>query len=187
MSIITKNKIMQSKNKPYKELIVLFNSTFLKSLNTELVCCEREPVYRPANINYPHHRIVFAHGFFSSALHEISHWSIAGKQRRLLEDFGYWYEPDGRTAERQAEFERVEIKPQALEWIFSVASNHQFHFSADNLEAGLEISEEFKTKVHNQVKLYINKGLPKDAEKWKLALIEYYRPNKNISLNEFTL
>ncbi|GAM69307.1 transporting ATPase [Vibrio sp. JCM 19236] len=26
-------------------------------------------------------------------MHEIAHWCVAGPKRRLLEDFGYWYEP----------------------------------------------------------------------------------------------
>lgn len=169
-----------------KTLIKLFNTTFLETHNTELVCCEPEPIYRPADQTYPHHRIVFAHGFFSSALHEIAHWCIAGDERRLLEDFGYWYEPDGRTIERQAEFERVEVKPQALEWIFSVASNHQFHFSADNLEAGLAISDEFTTNVRKQVATYLSDGLPRDAEIWKNSLLKHYRgQNSSIQFNEF--
>lgn len=54
---------------------------------------------------------------FNSALHEISHWTIAGKERRLLADLGYWYAPDGRTREQQALFEQVEVKPQAIEWL----------------------------------------------------------------------
>jgi hypothetical protein len=168
-------------------LIQLFNETFLETHNTELVCCEKEPIYRPEDSSYPHHRIVFAHGFFSSALHEIAHWSIAGNERRLLEDFGYWYEPDGRTADRQAEFERVEVKPQALEWIFSIASNHQFHFSADNLEADLEISEEFKEKVFKQVESYLTNGLPRDAEIWKNVLIRKYRSNLSVKLTDFII
>ncbi|MBO1924229.1 elongation factor P hydroxylase [Thiomicrorhabdus sp. 6S3-12] len=177
---------MNNTSSDIKTLIKLFNTTFLETHNTELVCCEPEPIYRPADQSYPHHRIVFAHGFFSSALHEIAHWCIAGDERRLLEDFGYWYEPDGRTVERQAEFERVEVKPQALEWIFSVASNHQFHFSADNLEAGLAISEEFTTNVRKQVETYLSGGLPRDAEIWKNALVKHYRAhNSTLQLNEF--
>ncbi len=50
---------------------------------------------------------------FASALHEISHWCIAGKARRELVDFGYWYCPDGRDAMTQSQFEDVEVKPQA--------------------------------------------------------------------------
>jgi len=72
-------------------LVKLFNQTFIPSYNTELICCEEEPVYRPADKTHPHHRIIFAHGFFASALHETGHWCVAGKKRRQLEDLGYWY------------------------------------------------------------------------------------------------
>ena len=82
---------------------------------------EDEPIYLPADQQCAHHRIIFAHGFFASALHEISHWCIAGPERRLLVDFGYWYEPDGRDVLKQAEFERLEIKPQAVEWALATS------------------------------------------------------------------
>ena len=74
-----------------------------------------EPLYLPADKNFTYHQIIFAHGYYASALHEISHWCMAGKQRRLLEDFGYWYMPDGRDVDQQKTFEQVEIKPQAKE------------------------------------------------------------------------
>ena len=102
-----------------EDLIRIFNGLFLQSLNTELVIGDDEPIYLPADDEYSHHRIVFAHGFFASALHEIAHWCVAGAKRRTLVDFGYWYKPDGRTAAEQAEFERVEVQPQAYEWILS--------------------------------------------------------------------
>lgn len=100
-------------------LILHFNRWF-SHLNVNLVKGDFEPEYFPATESTPA-RIQFAHGFFNSALHEISHWSIAGEQRRLLPDLGYWYAPDGRTAEQQALFEQVEIKPQAIEWLFATA------------------------------------------------------------------
>ncbi len=167
-------------------LVQLFNELFIPIHNTELICCEEEPVYRPADENHPHHRIVFAHGFFASALHEIAHWCVAGKQRRLLEDFGYWYEPDGRSPERQAEFEKVEIKPQALEWIFSRSAGFQFHFSADNLALNNQPSESFKQAVYEQVQNYLSNGLPNRAKLWSDCLISYYRSNRPLTLSEFT-
>ncbi|GAB6034400.1 elongation factor P hydroxylase [Galenea microaerophila] len=155
-------------------LIQLFNQTFLETENTELVCCEAEPIYRPADENYPHHRIIFAHGFFASALHEVAHWCIAGKARRQLEDFGYWYQPDGRNAEQQAEFEKVEVKPQALEWIFSVCADFPFHFSADNLNGEVGLSETFKQSVLNQVHTYLVEGMPRNAEQFSQVLCQHY-------------
>lgn len=162
-----------------------FNQTFMDSHNTQLVCCEEEPIYRPADKKHSQHRIIFAHGFFASALHEIAHWCVAGPQRRELEDYGYWYEPDGRSAERQAEFEKVEIKPQALEWIFSVACHHPFHFSADNLDSKLSISQSFKTLVYKQVESYLTEGLPSDAKIWTNTLITHYRSGSPLQIDEF--
>ena len=55
----------------YEDLIRLFNETFLSCENTILVKGEDEPIYLPADQTSAHHRIVFAHGFFQSGLHEI--------------------------------------------------------------------------------------------------------------------
>jgi elongation factor P hydroxylase len=116
-------------------LILLFAVTYLATEGSRLVRGGAEPLYRRATDAAPA-EIVFAHGFFASALHEIAHWCVAGPARRKLVDFGYWYRPDDRKAGDQAEFEIVEVKPQALEWIFSVAAGTPFHFSADNLTPG---------------------------------------------------
>lgn len=144
----------------YQPLIELFNRLFLPTYNTELVAGGDEPIYLPADQHYPHHRIIFAHGFYASALHEIAHWCVAGPERRLLEDFGYWYKPDGRSAEEQAEFERVEVRPQAYEWILNQAAGRRFHFSADNLSAGLGPSETFQRNVLARVHEVLAQGLP---------------------------
>lgn len=101
-------------NHEYQDLITIFNDTFLESFNTKLELGGDEPIYLPADEAHPHHRIIFARGFYASALHEIAHWCVAGPERRLLEDFGYWYEPDGRTAEVQAEFEKLKFAPKLM-------------------------------------------------------------------------
>lgn len=170
-------------------LIFLFDQTFLPLRNTQLVCCEEEPIYFPANPNthHPHHRIIFAHGFFASALHEISHWCIAGSKRRLLEDFGYWYQPDGRSTEQQAEFEKVEIKPQALEWIFSMSAGFPFVFSADNLAGNTDPSKRFQKNVLDQVQTYLTLGMPEDAQIWSQVLLDYYQPGYALSPHLFKL
>ena len=167
-------------------LVRLFNQTFIPSYNTELICCEEELIYRPAYSHHSHHRIIFAHGFFASALHEISHWCVAGKERRLLEDFGYWYEPDGRSTERQAEFEKVEVKPQALEWIFSQSAGFKFHFSADNISLNNQPSEAFKQAVYKQVQMYLQTGLPKRAQMWSNVLLTHYRPGEKLEISAFS-
>lgn len=142
----------------YQDLIQIFENTFLTDFNTQLVCGDDEPIYLPADNHNPQHRIIFAHGFYASALHEVAHWLVAGEQRRLLEDYGYWYEPDGRTALQQAEFEKVEIVPQAIEWAVALSCGFKFDVSADNL-SGIEIDRlAFKHKVYDQVLGYLEKG-----------------------------
>ncbi len=153
-----------------ERLVNVFNACFAISHNTILVSGDDEPVYLPADETCEYHRIIFAHGFFASALHEISHWCVAGPRRWLLEDFGYWYKPDGRSAEEQAEFERVEVKPQAYEWLFSHASGRKFHFSADNLASDIGASESFKNNVVAQIQSFLQQGLPSRPAMLMVAL-----------------
>ena len=133
-----------------------------------------EPLYVPADMDCPDHKIIFAHGFFSSALHECAHWLIAGAERRKILDYGYWYVPDGRDAAQQALFYQVEVKPQALEWILSDAARYPFQFSLDNLNGHIEDVQAFKQAVHDQVADYIKYGLPERAERLRIALSSFY-------------
>lgn len=153
-----------------ERLIHLFDNLFRRSHNTVLVRGTGEPLYQPADETHDHHQIIFAHGYFASALHEIAHWCIAGRRRRKLPDYGYWYKPDGRTPEEQKTFESVEIKPQALEWIFSVAAGRPFVFSADNLDGGTGSSQAFKQAVHARVLRFLSEGLPARAARFTRAL-----------------
>ncbi|MDP6166968.1 MAG: elongation factor P hydroxylase [Gammaproteobacteria bacterium] len=153
-----------------KRLIVLFNELFSESHNTRLIAGKEEPIYLPADRQTPYHRIVFAHGYFASVMHEVAHWCVAGDERRLLEDFGYWYRPDGRTSAQQAEFEQVEVRPQAMEWVFSQACQRKFHASADNLNGQAHDDREFRFAVANQARIYIRSGLPSRASQWSYAL-----------------
>ena len=52
----------------YQQLIDLFDSCFAEEFNTRLIKGDDEPIYLPADDETPYHRIVFAHGFFASAL-----------------------------------------------------------------------------------------------------------------------
>lgn len=169
--------------------IEIFNQCFKDSIQTELVRGGHEPIYIPRSQYYPWDRVIFAHGFFASALHEISHWCIAGKERRTQVDFGYWYNPDGRTPEQQTEFEKVEIKPQALEWILSVSANFKFNVSIDNLSGDPHYIEQsanvFKDNIYQQVQVYLHKGLPERAKQFSDALIAHYRCDKPLNASEF--
>ncbi|MBP9643776.1 MAG: elongation factor P hydroxylase [Budvicia sp.] len=168
-----------------QDLIDLFEHTFGAEYQTKLVNDGDEPIYLPADETTPYNRIIFAHGYYASAFHEISHWCIAGAERRKLVDFGYWYCPDGRSAEKQAEFEVVEIKPQAFDWLFSVASGFPFNVSCDNLNGDLELDRvAFQRKVHAQVVDYLTNGLPERPARFIQALQDFYK-TKPLSIEDF--
>ena len=153
-------------------LISLFNTLFATQ-HVQLIRGEHEPEYFPASHSKPA-RIEFAHGFFASALHEISHWCLAGRARRLLNDFGYWYAPDGRSAAQQRAFEQVEIKPQAIECLLTLASQRPFQVSQDNLFADFDTSNStFAADVYQQAGAYIRNPdtLPRDAQSLLRALL----------------
>ena len=166
-------------------LILHFNHWF-SHLNVTLVRGDFEPEYFPADEHGPA-RIQFAHGYFNSALHEISHWTIAGAQRRLLPDLGYWYAPDGRSAEQQALFEQVEIKPQAIEWLFAQAFGRKFRVSLDNLTGEGGDGAQFKDNVFSQLQRYFSgeAKLPRDAAHLINCICQCTRQGKVLALDEF--
>jgi len=170
----------------FNDLISVFNQTFYKKFNTKLVKGDDEPLYSPADNKCEHHQIIFAHGYYASALHEISHWCQAGKERRLLEDFGYWYMPDGRDEQQQKKFEQVEIKPQAIEWAFCVAANKKFNVSADNLSGYEGDRVSFTKAVYQQVLLYLQEGFPPRAQQFIEALAKFYQTELPLSKIRFS-
>ncbi|STX49976.1 transporting ATPase [Legionella busanensis] len=169
----------------YQDLITIFNACFAEKYNTQLIKGIDEPIYLPADKDRLYHAIYFAHGFFSSALHECAHWLIAGKARRTLVDYGYWYIPDGRGPEEQALFQQVEVKPQALEWILSVAAGYQFQFSIDNLNGTSVNTDSFKQAVYDQVMIYCKQGLAKRANRFRLALCHFYQTPLDFTRQQF--
>ncbi len=159
----------------YQDMIAVFNRTFFAEFNTKLELGGDEPIYLPANAECAYHRIIFARGFYASTLHEIAHWCVAGSERRLIEDFGYWYEPDGRSAQVQTEFEKVEIRPQAYEWILSKSAGFHFTVSCDNINGDFEPNRlDFMAKVQEEVTTILNQGLPKRVEMLSDALRSFY-------------
>ncbi len=154
-----------------KDIETIFHDCFFHSFRVRLSGGHREPLYLPAKQPDSYAEIRYREDYIASALHETAHWCIAGDARRQLIDFGYWYVPDGRSAQQQRAFEQVEIKPQALEWIFSNAVGVQFHISADNLSNGSQQSLlAFSQAVHAQVLAYLDKGLPARAYYFAEAL-----------------
>ncbi|MAF75935.1 elongation factor P hydroxylase [uncultured Psychrobacter sp.] len=168
-------KLLADDDKATTALIQLFNQLFVDQ-QVELVRGAHEPEYFPAN-NGNLARIEFAHGFFNSALHEISHWCIAGQARRQLSDFGYWYAADGRSEAQQHAFERVEVKPQALECLFTLACQRPFQVSQDNLFAEFDTSRStFASDVYRQAQNYIAQpqSLPRDAQTLLKTLLSLF-------------
>lgn len=165
---------MSSDRHKIEDLIALFRECFLASTNTELVRGYGDPVYYPADENRIHNQVVFANGFFASGLHEIAHWTIAGRARRQLVDYGYWYKPDGRNRDEQEEFFRVESKPQAIEWILADACAMTFHISADNLEGDPGDQDRFYDLVLAHKETYLTTGLPPRAEQFRQKLASFY-------------
>jgi elongation factor P hydroxylase len=174
-------------NHDCQDLIRLFAACFADSYNTELVANGAEPEYIPADSHNPRHRIIFTRDYFRSALHEIAHWCVAGEARRQLHDFGYWYAPDGRSAAQQAAFEAVEVKPQALEWLFCEAAGHPFRVSLDNLSGEPTDALPFRQRVVEQVGRYLEEGIPARPAQFVKALLQWYRPGQPLSPDAFSL
>lgn len=140
-------------------LMGLFDELF-QHKNTVLVRGADEPEYLAATPTTPA-QIIFAHGYFASALHEIAHWCLAGQARRQLNDFGYWYCPDGRDEDTQARFEQVEIRPQAIECLLTLATGRYFYVSQDNLNANFDTSKStFARDVYAQALCYLRQEQP---------------------------
>jgi elongation factor P hydroxylase len=162
------------------DLVILFDRCFSGDFNTRLLGGFAEPEYLPAEAESGFHRIHFTRDYFRSALHEVAHWCVAGAERRLLPDFGYWYAPDGRNAQQQGDFEKVEIKPQALEWIFCAAAGHRFDVSTDNLNGENTDPAPFRTKVRAQALAYLEQGMNERPARFAAALLAFYRPGARL-------
>jgi len=149
----------------------IFDDCFRAPYATVLVGGGAEPLYVPSSDpRRAPHRVIYREDYFASALHEVAHWCLAGAERRTLEDYGYWYRPDGRSPDEQAEFERAEARPQALEWIFADACGFAFHLSADNLSGQPGPSERFLARVREAKRSLLEDGLPDRAALFRAAL-----------------
>ena len=162
-----------------EDLDRLFRATFFHSYTTVLEGGADEPVYRPGNP----HRICYTRDYFRSALHEIAHWCVAGPTRRQQEDYGYWYAPDGRNADQQAQFTRVEVLPQAYEALFCAACGHSFRVSLDNLNGDAGDERDFAMKVRDKALSLLGNGLPERPRHWCQTLADFYG-RTSISLEE---
>ena len=155
------------------ELVTLLNHHYLGQYNTTIVGGFDEPFYKTF-VSEQAAQIQFSHDYIRSALHELAHWCVAGKERRKLDDFGYWYAADGRNQQQQNEFFQVEIKPQAIEWAYSIVLGINFEASVDNLGTQVQGVDEFNDNLKKQLKQYVTNGFPKRTQEI-LALFSKYR------------
>lgn len=154
------------------DLELVFADCFRARWRTRLEGGAAEPLYLPAAADGLH-QLCYRADYFASALHETAHWCIAGPARRLRIDFGYWYRPDGRDASAQHAFEAVEARPQALEWIFSVAAGYRFRPSADNLR-GIGAGGDFGARVVAELERLLDRGPPPRGRLFADALRRFY-------------
>jgi elongation factor P hydroxylase len=150
-------------------VVDLFNKLFSDRYRTILSGGAQEPFYRfrPEGTSV----IYFREDYLSSAMHEVAHWCIAGKRRRACDDYGYWYQTD-RDRAAQVAFEQFECRPQALEWIFSVAAGCPFRVSQDNFDARATEPDSFRHQVRAATLNYLCNGIPDRADRFGNALSE---------------
>ena len=105
----------------------------------------------------------------------------------MLEDFGYWYQPDGRNEQEQKTFEKVEIKPQAVEWALCLAANKKFNVSSDNLNGFQADIQDFKRSVYQQVIVYLAEGFPTQAQEFIQVLSHFYQTPFPLKIEHFNI
>ena len=94
----------------------------------------------------------------------------------------------GRVShEQQQLFEQVEVKPQALEWLLTVACGRLFRVSLDNLNGDAGNGEDFKDAVYQRLQALLNgsASIPADAQRLLQVLLANIRPNKPLYASEF--
>ncbi len=150
------------------QLKCVFNREFAVSDKTELIGGAAEPYYQPGSP----HRIYFRADYVRSALHEIAHWCVAGRRRRHLPDYGYWYSPDGRHADQQQAFFAVEARPQAIERCFCEVIGIAFSPSVDNVDAHIEPEQlrHFEARIQDWCDQFEHTLLPPRAARFVTAL-----------------
>lgn len=169
-----------------RDLIRLFNLEFARSHQTVLVRGQDEPLYLPADAGNRFHRVVFAQGYYASALHEIAHWCLAGAARRQRVDYGYWYKPAGRDALAQQRFEAVEVRPQAIEALLAAAAGFAFTPSADN-PGEVGGGPRFAQRIERQIQIERRRGLPPRARRLMRQLHLFYRTPAEVAAKGDTM
>ena len=99
--------------------------------------------------------------------------------------------------EQQQAFLTVEVKPQALEWAFSVAAGYPFSVSLDNLNAEQGSRDwtfwqtqsvqkkAFGSACFEQICDWFKTGFPERGQCFIDALLSHYRPGEALLIDEF--
>ncbi|MCB1615880.1 MAG: elongation factor P hydroxylase [Pseudomonadales bacterium] len=157
-----------------ENVIETFHECFARHYHVRLIGGAAEPCYQPKSEKQACNTLYFRENFFASALHEISHWCIAGSDRLRLVDWGYWYEPEGRDSIQQKAFEAVEVNVQAIELLFSRAAGVRFYVSLDNPGTEPASSMGFRNAVYQRARDFAvgERKLPPRAETFLQALCQ---------------
>ena len=142
----------------------LFNSTFEKKYRVRLIGGAAEPIYLPPTKKKTG-AICFREDFVSSALHEVAHWCLAGRDRRKMVDFGYEYISPPRDEIAQKIFLQAEARVQGLESLFSEVSGVCFSASLDNLDC-----DEVTAKKMPKLVFEFETALETERQNWKLKI-----------------
>lgn len=189
------------------QIVEIFNNYFSSAFKTVILGGLDEPLYIPADLmitediaaEFPENHPIFEVSTYSriyiradyprSALHEIAHWLVAGKKRRALLDYGYWYCPDGRTEQQQIEFGKVEILPQALEKLFCDLMGLDFSPSLDNLEIDIspESVELFSEKIVQKSEFMMEQFFKSELSRRQMKFIQKLMDVGNTSDAQQTL
>ncbi len=113
-----------------REIAGRINALILPRYATLLVGGAPEPLYLPP-VGRARAIIRYTRDYAQSVLHEVSHWCLAGRARRMLPDYGYWYVAPPRSEAERAAFFVAEEQVQALESILADACGLKFHISVD--------------------------------------------------------
>ena len=149
------------------DIIEVFHQCFAEAFSTTLCGGADEPYYEVHDDKSA--VIYFSEDFVASALHEVAHWCLAGRERLKLSDYGYWYE-GARDEAAQKRFEAVEVRPQALEWIFAMTLQLPFRVSADNLYLKGYDNEPFRRNVRDAAEVMLTRGLCPRGKRFAEAL-----------------
>jgi len=149
-------------------IAAVFNRQFARSHRTVMVGGSVEPLYLPVRGIEPA-LVTYTRDYPASALHEAAHWCLAGRSRRQLRDYGYWYVPGPRSPTQRRAFFAAEIDVQALEAEFARVAGVKFVVSADDFGAPAQELDAFRQCVNLRSAAF-RRYLPARAERLRAAL-----------------